>query len=238
MSARLLTPKKSKKSGIEKPVHMPPRFNLRRFYTPKDVAAHNTANDCWVSFYYEVYDLTKLIQKNYNALVEPIIKAAGTDISHWFNPKTKEPITMMGPSCTIEYYTPLGRYLHLPPLEPDSTWINNFKTPWWRNKKYSIGKLTKKVRKIRIINMISKQDDIIEVCSEETINEILDRYLVINSHAASYTWKRLGKPLDMERTLTDNNIPDESEEFAELNIDEDEYIPAIHLYYNDDLTVA
>lgn len=36
---------------------------------------------------------------------------------------------------------------------------------------------------------------------EETINEILERYKSINDHAASYTWKRLGKPIDMERTL-------------------------------------
>ena len=35
-----------------------------------------------------------------------------------------------------------------------------------------------------------------------------------------------------------NDIPDESEEFIDLNIDEDAYIPAVHLYYNDDLTVA
>jgi hypothetical protein len=61
---------------------------------------------------------------------------------------------------------------------------------------------------------------------------------MLNKHAASYTWKRLGRPLDMEKTLEQNDIPDESKEFLDLNIEEDEYIPAIHLYYNDDLTVA
>ena len=86
--------------------------------------------------------------------------------------------------------------------------------------------------------MLSKDDDILEVCSEETMNEILDRYLELNKHAASYTWKRLGRPLDMDKTLEQNDIPDETREFLELNIDEDEYIPALHLYYNDDLTVA
>ena len=35
----------------------------------------------------------------------------------------------------------------------------------------------------------------LKVPCEETINEILDRYKDINEHAASYTWKRLGRPL-------------------------------------------
>jgi hypothetical protein len=55
----------------------------------------------------------------------------------------------------------------------------------------------------------------IKVPSEETINEILARYLVINHHAASYTWKRLGKPLDMEKTLEENGIVDETAEFEQ-----------------------
>ena len=86
--------------------------------------------------------------------------------------------------------------------------------------------------------MLTKHDDVLEVCSEETMNEILDRYIEQNEHSASYTWKRLGRPLDMDKTLEDNDIPDESEEFVYLNIDEDAYIPCVHLYYNDDLTVA
>lgn len=70
------------------------------------------------------------------------------------------------------------------------------------------------------------------------MNEILDRYLELNEHAASYTWKRLGRPLDMDQTMEENDIPDESKDFIDLNLDEDSYIPCVHLYYNDDLTVA
>ena len=95
-----------------------------------------------------------------------------------------------------------------------------------------------KTRKLRIFNMLTKNDDILEVCSEEIMNEILDRYIETNEHAASYTWKRLGRPLDMDKTLEENDIPDETEEFVDLNIDENAYIPCVHLYYNDDLTVA
>ena len=56
--------------------------------------------------------------------------------------------------------------------------------------------------------MMTKHDDMIECCDEESINEVLDRYLEINAHAASYTWKRLGKPLDMGKNLTQNGIAD------------------------------
>ena len=68
-----------------------------------------------------------------------------------------------------------------------------------------------------------------KVPSEESINEILDRYKEINEHAASYTWKRLGNPLgilvensfnslknlkiDMEKTLEENDIFDETDQF-------------------------
>ena len=86
--------------------------------------------------------------------------------------------------------------------------------------------------------MITKDDDVLEVASEENMHEIQERYMELNDHAQSYTWKRLGRPLDMDKTVEDNDIPDESEEFIELGMDEDMYIPAIHLYYNDDLTVA
>jgi len=101
-----------------------------------------------------------------------------------------------------------------------------------------IGSLIGKNRKIKLINMLTKHEDTLEVASEETINEILDRYLEINQHAASYTWKRLGKELNMDRNLAQNDIPDETDELIELGIDVDEYIPAIHLYFDDDLTIA
>ena len=42
----------------------------------------------------------------------------------------------------------------------------------------------------------------------------------------------------MELTLSENEIADDTEEYLSLNIDPEEYIPAIHLYFNDDLTEA
>ena len=94
------------------------------------------------------------------------------------------------------------------------------------------------MRKLRVINTLTDQDHVISVASEETINEILDRYKTINDHADSYTWKRMRHCLKMNKSLTENEIFDETAEFIDLSIDPEEYIPAVHLYFNDDLTEA
>ena len=70
------------------------------------------------------------------------------------------------------------------------------------------------------------------------MDEIMARYLMYNGHANSYTWKYEGKNLDMIKTLSDNGIQDEDEEFYELSMNDDTYLPALHLYFNDDLTEA
>lgn len=95
MSARVPTPHLSKPSGFkdEKAKAMPKPFKLRRYYTPSEVSRHNNASDCWVSFFYGVYDLSKLLAENQEKqgeLCQPIAKAAGTDISHWFDQNTHE----------------------------------------------------------------------------------------------------------------------------------------------------
>lgn len=70
------------------------------------------------------------------------------------------------------------------------------------------------------------------------MKEILERYLKNNAHADSYTWKYDGVNLAMDKTMEENNILDEDEEFYELRINDDQYLQAIHLYFNDDLTEA
>ena len=90
MAARVPSPVFSKVSGEKNAKHLPKPYKLRRYYTPAEVALHNTGDDCWVSFFNVVYDLTKLIQDNYSELCIPIIKEAGTDITHWFDMNTQE----------------------------------------------------------------------------------------------------------------------------------------------------
>ena len=130
-AARLLPENLWKLSKCEEAKHLPHPYKIRRYYTPEEVSVHNIANDCWVSFFHEVYDLTQLIQKHYGTETDPIVKAAGTDISHWFDPKTRDPKVLVSPdSGVIQYYTPNGRYLHIPPPMPDADWNNSFKTPY------------------------------------------------------------------------------------------------------------
>lgn len=136
-----------------------------------------------------------------------------------------------------EPFTPYGRFLHIPPTEPTADWDNSFETAWWHDPALHVGNLSKKRRKIRIINLLSGQAAVLSVCCEETLSEIRDRYLAYNAHAYSYTWKRLGRVLSMDLTLEENGVEEQSDEFATLNMDEDEYIPALHVHFNDDLTV-
>ena len=89
MAARIPTPRQSKPSGLKNATHLPRPYKLRKFYTPEEVSKHCTADDCWVSFNNEVYDLTLLIQKNIHLETsKPLINAAGTDISHWLDEYT------------------------------------------------------------------------------------------------------------------------------------------------------
>ena len=224
----------------------------QRFYTPMEVSAHNSPNDCWVSFHFKVFDITKLIKDHQGPLVEPILKAAGTDITHWFQPllgkddavKVK---THVDPVTSLEEpYCPMGPFVHIPPREPTVDWDNSFGLPWWQDdKRYYVGELSRKTRTIRIKNVLTGQEDSMEVPSEETVGEIEKRYLELNWHAASYTWKVLKPyggewvftPLDMEMTLSENGVPDEEYDFEVLNINSDYYHPVVHLYYNDDLSV-
>ena len=70
------------------------------------------------------------------------------------------------------------------------------------------------------------------------MSEILERYLKFNAHAASYTWKYDGRNLDMNRTLEQNEIKDDDEDFYQLSMNDDSFLQSVHLYFNDDLTEA
>lgn len=98
------------------------------------------------------------------------------------------------------------------------------------------------MRNIRIINITTKSEDIISTCCEDSVDDILEKYLIYNSHAKSYTWKTIIADeviaLDMSKTLEENGVIDESETFYQLDIAEDAHIPSIMIYFNDDLTYA
>ena len=62
-----------------------------RYFTPSEVAVHNAPEDCWLSYLGHVYDLTPLCSEHAGSvLLKPILMHAGKDISHWFDPSTKD----------------------------------------------------------------------------------------------------------------------------------------------------
>lgn len=95
---------------------------------------------------------------------------------------------------------------------------------------------------VRVLNMLTKTEDVINTCSEETIEEMSERYMEFNKHSKSYTWKAIIgdsiTELDMTKNLEDNGVVDESVKFYKLGLDDDFYIPTLFLYFNDDLTYA
>jgi len=107
----------------------------RRYYTPSEVSGHDRAEDCWVSIFGRVYDLTSLLKEHMTILAQPIINNAGKDISYWFDAETGDVKMHMNPATELRVpYTPMGRFIHIPPPEPDVEWDNTFEVPWWKVK--------------------------------------------------------------------------------------------------------
>ena len=76
-----------------------------RYYTPDEVRLHNSANDCYISIFYDVYDLTKFIRENNSSIMDLLIKFAGTDIFYWFDLKTKDPKTCIFQGTSLQSYS-------------------------------------------------------------------------------------------------------------------------------------
>ncbi|XP_005620058.2 cytochrome b5 domain-containing protein 1 isoform X2 [Canis lupus familiaris] len=144
-------------------------FFQRRYFTPAEVAEHNLPEDLWVSYLGSVYDLTPLAQEHKgDLLLKPIIEVAGQDISHWFDPKTRDIRKHVDPlTGTLRYRTPRGRFLHVPPQLPRSDWANDFGKPWWQGTRYEVGRLSAKTRSIRIINTLTSQEHTLETEREK-----------------------------------------------------------------------
>nr|CAD7260824.1 unnamed protein product [Timema shepardi] len=117
-------------------------------------------------------------------------------------------------------YTPHGPIPHVSLEVPNPLW-RPVGVPWWVDPKYVIGFLTEKAR---------------PVCKEDKLSRISERFLPFNSHASSYTFKFETRVLDMNKTLEENGIPDERELFLDLGLEDNFYIPALMIYFNDDLT--
>lgn len=82
----------------------------------------------------QVVDLTGLVAANSgNILCKPLIAAAGTDISHWFDAKTSDVRLHVDVLTGLEIpFTPNGRFLHCPPAAPRADFSTDFGVPWWK----------------------------------------------------------------------------------------------------------
>ena len=110
-------------------------------FTPEEVAVHNNADDCWVTVFDKVFDLTELIAENRGVLADPVIKCAGSSISHWFDQQSGDVKMYMDPMRNIVIpYTPQGRFIHVPPPDPSDSYVI-IETPWWLDLRYIVGKV-------------------------------------------------------------------------------------------------
>lgn len=66
----------SKGSGLKQ--FMPTPGAKQRYFTLEEVTQHNTANDCWVILFGEVYSLTVLIQNNIESMPDPMRRKRST----------------------------------------------------------------------------------------------------------------------------------------------------------------
>lgn len=247
------TPTQHNNNNIDTYLLSPYNINKLPYYTSNEVSKHNTVNDIWITLYDKVLNLTQFIQSEQSKLdnpyvhgIYPIIKNAGNDISHWFtnniNNNNKLTIkTYIDPvTDLVSPYMPHGYISHINPVQPatdfDITYDNKH-IEWFNNSEYVIGYLTIQSRYILITNTLTSTTDKIEVCSEDTLYDIIERYTYINPNAGLYTWKYNGIVLDYNKTLHDNNIIDDSNELIELGINDELYLPELHIYWNDDIDV-
>ncbi|CAB3221300.1 unnamed protein product [Arctia plantaginis] len=247
------------------------RYTKRQWYTPAEIAIHNTSKDCWVSLNGTVYDLTSWLENQFRVckctkecsckvknwfcndscveycpcfkqgylycdakrLAMSILAYAGKDLSHWF--KGEDWVHYTHPIVGSKTTHMIHGHGSQQPVVPSTLW-RPIEKPWWLNEKYMVGKATARTRPIRITNTITGSTVTLEVCSEETLYEVMMRYFPHNRHLSSYTWRYLGKPLCYNKTLAENNIPDERDRFSDVALAENIHIPAILIYYDDDLT--
>ena len=206
------------------------------FFTREDLSHHCTPNSLWVSLFSSVYDLTDLVKRHSGSSeVQSLLKFAGGDVSHFFDPKTKQPLRM-------HVYNKIGfrtfpSVLHGVDLNLTTRKEEQDK-PWWKDKSMQVGFLTKKEVTVKIINVFVFQETKMVVPIEETLAQIRERYLVYNFHAKSYSWKSIeGHLLDMGDTLEQNGLIQDLPEAISLQLPEEcRLVPTIFLHFNDDLT--
>ena len=111
-----------------------------KYFTAEEVARHNCQEDCWVSIFTNVFNITPLIKENLGDLSAPLLKNAGRSLSHWFNKDSGDIKSFIDPKRNFRLpYTPEGRFVDVPP--PDPREFLTKEKPWWMDTKYMVGKV-------------------------------------------------------------------------------------------------
>ena len=96
-----------------------------------------------------------------------------------------------------------------------------------------MGRLASSVRDVRLVNTLTGQDDTMEVAGEETVADIKRRWIADYGGGSGYVLKVRGQVLELNKTLEQNGMVDERGEMEELGMNCRDFIPVIHLYFDD-----
>jgi len=120
-----------------------------------------------------VYDVTPLIAQHPGELVEPMVKAAGSDITHWFD-EYGDPRRHQDPLTNINSpYVPQGMFLHVKPMDPRTDIaMEKGEVPWWADTRYQVGWVSRNLIRLRVKNLLAGQEHMIEVPMEETLQQV------------------------------------------------------------------
>ncbi|XP_021238382.1 cytochrome b5 domain-containing protein 1 [Numida meleagris] len=204
-----------------------------RYFTAREVAE---AGRPWLSALGRVYDLGPLLrERRGDVTLAPLLAAVGTDVSHWFDPESGDPLPRVEP-CTGQTSSryPVGSPGSSQPRTPRSDGAPPLDTAWWRDPWLQVGRLTAAPRLLRLCNTLTGQNHIIEVCGEEPVGAALWRARGWNEQLERYTACYGGVPLCPHLTLEQNGIPDTTSELRSLRLDPKDFIPTVLLYFGDD----
>lgn len=136
-----------------------------RYYLPTEVVIHNSPKDCWVSYLEGVYDLTDLCSMFAGSdQLKPILAHAGKDISHWFDHETHDIRHYVHPvTGVIVPYCPHGPIPDVNPAAPATSWRPLDRCPWWLEKRYRMGNLTRNPRPCKVMNVLAGTQAVITV---------------------------------------------------------------------------
>uniref|UniRef100_A0A663F4I9 Uncharacterized protein n=1 Tax=Aquila chrysaetos chrysaetos TaxID=223781 RepID=A0A663F4I9_AQUCH len=94
--------------------------------------------------------------------LRPLLEAAGSDVSHWFDPQTGDPLTRVDPQSGLLCCCVPGGPGGAPP-EPRSDWAPPETPPWWEDPRLEVGRLTAAPQHLRLCNTLTGQEHVIEV---------------------------------------------------------------------------